>query len=175
MPQLVIITGPLAVGKNTVADRLTRRLTGRGHTVVVADVDDVAAMVGPPGAGVAGLWLAAHEAHGALVGQWLRTDVDYVVAIGPFWTPQERAALTRNLPEEAATLWIVIEASVAVTLPRAQADPGRVLSRDPTFHHSVHRRFREHLPMIPADAIFDSEQLDADRIATAIAERLGVG
>ena len=70
MPQLVILTGPIAAGKNTVADGLTRLLTGRGRSVVVADVDDVAAMVGPPGAGAAGLWFAAHEAHGALVGQW---------------------------------------------------------------------------------------------------------
>src|SRR5690242_14160277 len=100
MPELVILTGPIAAGKNTVADRLTHRLTLRGHTVVVADVDEVAAMVGPPGAGKAGLWFVAHEAHGALVGQWLRSNVDYVVAVGPFWTAEEQAALTRTLPDD---------------------------------------------------------------------------
>lgn len=36
---------PIAAGKNTVADRLARHPTRRGRTVVVADVDDVAAMV----------------------------------------------------------------------------------------------------------------------------------
>src|SRR5690606_30739787 len=77
-------------GKNTVADRLTQCLTRHGHTVVIADVDDVAAMVGAPGAAAAGRWFAAHQAHGALVGQWMRSDVDYVVAVGPFWTPEER-------------------------------------------------------------------------------------
>ena len=68
MPQLVILTGPIAAGKNTVADKLAQHLTGWGKTVVVADVDDVAAMVAAPGAAEAGLWFAAHEAHGALVG-----------------------------------------------------------------------------------------------------------
>jgi len=90
----VIITGPLAAGKNTVAGKLTETLTGHGRTVVVADVDDVAAMVGWPGAGKAGLWFAAHEAHGALVGQWMRSNVEYVVAVGPFFSAEQRAALS---------------------------------------------------------------------------------
>jgi hypothetical protein len=175
MPELVILTGPIAAGKNSVADQLTQRLTGRGHTVVVADVDEVAAMVGAPGAGEAGLWFAAHEAHGALVGQWMRSNVDFVVAVGPFWTAQEQAALTRNLPADVATLWVVIDAPVSVTLPRAQADAGRGLSRDPAFHHSAHRRFRKLLPTIPADRTFDSEGLDAGQIAGAIAHALGCG
>lgn len=169
MPQLLILTGPIAAGKNTVADRLTERLTGLGHTVVVIDVDDVAAMVAAPGAGRAGLWFAAHEAHGALVGAWLRSNVDYVIAVGPFWTPEEQAALTRTVPDGVDTRWVVIDAPVSVTLPRAQADPGRGLSRDPEFHRRAHERFRKLQPMIPADHTFDSEKLSAEQIAATLA------
>jgi adenylylsulfate kinase-like enzyme len=50
VPKLVILTGPIAAGKNTVANALARRLTDRGGTVVVVDIDDVAAMVATPGA-----------------------------------------------------------------------------------------------------------------------------
>jgi adenylylsulfate kinase-like enzyme len=110
VPKLVILTGPIAAGKNTVADALARRLTGQGRTVVVVDVDDVAAMVATPGATQAGLWFAAHEAHGALVGQWMRSSVEYVVVVGPIYTAEEQAALTRALPDEAAALWVVIDA-----------------------------------------------------------------
>lgn len=172
MPQLVIITGPIAAGKNTVADKLTERLTGQGHTVVIADVDDIAAMVGPPGAGRAGLWFAAHEAHGALVGQWMRTRLDYVVVVGPFHTAEEQAALTRWLPEDADMLWVVIDCSVAVTFARAQADPTRGLSRESGFHHRAHQRFRGLLPGIPADLTFNSEELGAEQIAAEIAQTL---
>lgn len=175
MSRLLVLTGPIAAGKNTVAARLTDLLTAAGRTVVVADVDDVAAMVGPPGAGYVGLWFAAHEAHGALVGRWLRTKVDHVIAVGPFWTTEERAALTADLPDGLDTLWVVVDAPVEVTLPRAQADPGRVLSRDPGFHTRAHRRFRDLQPTIPADLTFDSVELSADEIAKAIAERLGAG
>src|SRR5919112_5260915 len=140
MPRLVILTGPIAAGKNAVADKLVERLTGCGETVVLADVDDVAGMVAAPGAAEAGLWFAADEAHGALVGQWMRSSVDYVVVVGPIYTAEEQAALTRTLPEDATALWIVIDATVSVTLARAQADPRRRLSRDPDFHHAAHRR-----------------------------------
>jgi hypothetical protein len=174
MPELVILTGPIAAGKNTVADKFAECLTGCGKTVVVVDVDDVAAMVARPGAAEAGLWFAAHEAHGALVGQWMRSSVEYVVAVGPIYTAEEQAALTRALPDEAALLWVVIDAPVSVTFTRAQADPQRGLSRDPEFHHAAHRRFRELLPVIPADRVFDSQEMDAEQIAAAIAVTMGV-
>jgi thymidylate kinase len=174
VPQLVIVTGPIAAGKNTVADRLAQRLTGRGHTVVVADVDDVAATVRGPGAAETGLWFAAHEAHGALVGQWMRSGVDYVVAVGPIYTAEEQSALTRALPGGAVPLWVVIDAAVSVTLARARADQRRGLSRDPAFHHRAHRRFRELLPRIPADLTLDSVRLDAEQIAAVIMDRLGM-
>ena len=174
MPQLVILTGPIAAGKNTVADKLAHHLTGCGKTVVVADVDDVAAMVSAPGAAEAGLWFAAHQAHGALVGQWMRSSVEYVVVVGPIYTAEERAVLIDTVPDDAAVLWVVIDAPMSVTLARAQADPGRGLSRDPEFHHAAHRRFRELLPAIPADHAFSSEELDAAQIAAAIAAAMGV-
>jgi hypothetical protein len=174
MPQLVVLTGPIAAGKNTVAGRLAQLLTAHGRTVVVADVDDVAAMVGAPGAARAGLWFAAHEAHGALVGQWMRSAVDYVVVVGPIFSLDEQAALARTLPDDATTVWVIVDASVATTLARAQADPERGSSRDPEFHRAAHRRFRELLPLIPADTVFDSEELSAERIAAAIADMLDV-
>jgi hypothetical protein len=94
--------------------------------------------------------------------------VDYVVAVGPIYTAEEQTALTRDLPDEAAVLWVVIDAAVTVTLARAQADPGRGLSREARFHHAAHRRFRQLLPAIPADVAFNSEELNAEQIATAI-------
>ena len=170
-----MITGPVAAGKNTVAESLARRLTEGSRTVVVADVDDVAAMVGTPGAAAAGLCFAAHEAHGALVGQWMRSAVDVVIAVGPVYSDEEQAAFTRTLPDGAAVRWAVIDAPVSVTLARAQADPSRGLSRDPDFHHSAHARFRELLPGIPAGLTFDTTALSADEIAGAIAETLWSG
>jgi adenylylsulfate kinase-like enzyme len=121
--QLVVITGPIAAGKNTVASLIADGLTALDRSAVLVDVDDVAAMVAGPGAAAAGLWFAAHQAHGALVGKWMQAAVDVVIAMGPIYTPREQAALLESRPEASAEHWVVINAPVAVTLARAQADP----------------------------------------------------
>jgi hypothetical protein len=174
MAQLVVITGPIAAGKNTVAALIADGLTALGHSAVLVDVDVVAAMVADPGAAAAGLWFAAHQAHGALVGTWMRTAVDVVIAAGPIYTPREQAALLAPLPEASAVHWVVIDAPVAVTFARAQADPGRGLSREPEFHAEAHRRFRQLLPGIPAAQTFDSARMSAQRIASAVLDAIGV-
>ncbi|WP_150307781.1 ATP-binding protein [Planctomonas psychrotolerans] len=173
MPRLIVLTGPMAAGKNATADALAHLLVSRGRTVVVADVDEVAAMVAEPGAASAGLWFAAHEAHGALVGRWLRSAVDYVVVVGPIYSPEEQAALTDQLPPGTVPLWVVIDAPVEVTLARAQVQPGRGRSREPDFHAAAHARFRALLPHIPAARRFDSTERSADEIASAVADLAG--
>jgi thymidylate kinase len=174
MAQLVVITGPIAAGKNTVASLIADGLAVLSRSAVLVDLDDVAAMVAGPGAAVAGLWFAAHQAHGALVGKWMQTAVDVVIAVGPIYTSREQAALLEPLPEASAVHWVVIDAPVAVTLARAQAEPGRGPSREPEFHRAAHQRFRQLLHKIPAAQTFDSERMSAEQIASAVLDAIGV-
>ncbi|WIB64902.1 AAA family ATPase [Curtobacterium sp. MCBD17_040] len=167
MPDLLVVTGPLAVGKDTTADALARLLRARGRTVVVVDVDDVAAMVAG-GAADSGLWAAAHEAHGALVASWMRSAVDVVIAVGPVFSAEEREALTRPLPPGVTPTWVVLDAPVEVTLGRAAADATRGRSRVAAFHHEAHRRFRGLLPSIPADVLIDTSVRRPDDIAVTV-------
>ncbi|HEY9294391.1 MAG TPA: hypothetical protein VIP98_24175 [Microlunatus sp.] len=168
MPTLLTITGPIAAGKNTIADLLAESLVRSGRTVVIADVDDVADMVGPPGAGAAGLWFDAHRAHGALVGSWMRSAVDVVITVGPIYTPDEQDALYQQLPPDTVPLRILIDAPLSATWQRVTANPDRGLSRQREFHQSAHARYRSLKPGIPADLSFDSGDRSATDIATAI-------
>jgi thymidylate kinase len=170
--RLVVITGPIAAGKNTVASLMAQAVAGQGRSAVLVDVDDIAAMVAAPGAAAAGLWFAAHQAHGALVGKWMQTAVDVVIAVGPIYAPSEQDALLEPLPEASVVHWVVIDAPVAVTLARAQAEPGRGRSREPQFHRAAHQRFRELLPAIPAAQTFDSERMSAEQIAAAVLDAI---
>ncbi len=172
MPELVILVGNIAAGKNTTASNLAAALTARGRTSVIADVDDVAAMVTPPGAASIGHWFTAHEAHGALVGQWMRSSIDYIIVVGPIHSADEQEALMRFLPEDASALWVVVHAPVSVTLPRAQADATRGMSQDPDFHLAAHARFIERLPGIPADLRLDSSKSSPAEISAAIERML---
>ena len=95
-------------------------------------------------------------------------------AVGPIYTPREQAALLEPLPEASEVHWVVIDAPVAVTLARAQSDPGRGLSRDPEFHDHAYQRFRRLLPQIPAAQTFNSAQMSAEQIAGAVLDAIGV-
>lgn len=165
---LVVVTGPIAAGKNTVASALADLVAASGRTAVVADVDDVAAMVAGRGAAASGLWSAAHRVHGAAVAAWLRTGVDVVIAVRPVYSAGEQAALLDPLPPGRAVHWVVVDAPVSVTFARAVADPGRGLSRDRDFHLERHARFRALVAGIPAHQTFDSSSTGAEGIAAAV-------
>lgn len=172
VPRFVAFTGPIAAGKNAAAAALAARVVERGWTVVLVDLDEVAAMVGPPGAAAAGLWSAAHRAHGALVAEWMRSDADLVVSVGPIYTAAEQAALTDALPTSTRLVRVLVEAPVDVTLARAQADPGRGRSREPDFHRAAHARYRRLRAGIPYDLLFDSSVTGAEEIARATEQAL---
>lgn len=175
MPILVTITGPIASGKNTVAAHLAEHWSSEGSTVVVADVDDVAAMVAGPGAAASNVWFAAHEAHGALVAQWMLTDVEVVISVGPIYTQAEQDALLRPLPPEARPWRVLIDAPLSATWERVRADERRGLSRQRDFHVAAHARFRSLMPGIPADLVFNSGDTSASNIAAGIFQAIDAG
>jgi hypothetical protein len=148
-------------------------------TVVIADLDDVAAMVtGPmvagPGAAPSDLWFAAHEAHGALVAQWMVSDVNVVISVGPIYTPAEQEALYGPLPPETRPCRVLMDAPLSATWERARADESRGLSRQHDFHLAAHARFRSLMPGIPADLVFNSDEISPDDIADAILRAIEV-
>lgn len=137
-------------------------------SVVVADLDDVADMVAGPGAGARGLWFAAHEAHGALVAGWMNSEVDVVIAVGPVYTPGEQQALFRNIPAGVRVCRVLIDASITATWERVTNDHRPGMSGQRAFHEQIHNRYRSLRPLIPADLVFESDQMTAADIASEI-------
>lgn len=177
--QLVVVNGPIASGKSTTAAALAAAAAARGRTAAVLDVDDVAEAVATPGAGASGLWLSAHHAHGALVVRWLRTPLDVVVAVGPFHSPAERAALLDELPPGTAAHWVLLDTPVETTLERAQADPTRGISREEAFHRERHERYRRlvaeaaDVPQVGAAQVFDTSSTSTGEVVAAVVRALG--
>ncbi|HEY8591127.1 MAG TPA: hypothetical protein VIL55_16390 [Naasia sp.] len=176
MPRLVVITGPIGAGKSTVSSLLAERLLGDGLTVVVADVDDVAAMAHTPAGGEPATWEAAHRAHSALVRHWLTEGVDVVIAHGPIYTAMETAALLDGLPPATDVLKVLVSVDYDVALHRVAADTSRGLSRDPGFLRATHDRFARVIGEFgEVDLEFDTAATApgsvVDRIADALAGR----
>lgn len=172
MARLVVIVGPIAAGKSTVARLLSERLVAAGLTVATPDVDDVVLMGAGPPTAFDEMWDRGRRVHGAVVAAWLRSGVDVVVAHGPAYTAVETAALMADVPPGTPTMRVLLLVPYQVALDRVTADPdpGRVLSRDPDLLRATHERFADLLPTIaPCDHTFATEHLSADEVADAIA------
>lgn len=171
-PTLVVIVGPIAAGKSTVAAALGVELRRTGRRVAVLDLDDVVDTIG----GFADL--APEDFHrtqvvfGQLVRSWLDQGVD-VIAHGPFVSVQEDDTLLHALPEGIQLRRVLLTATLPVAFQRVAADPGRMLARFPEVLEATYARFDELRPaMRPSEWSFDTTVLSAEQIVRQLAESL---
>ena len=161
-PVLVVIVGPIAAGKSTLAAEVGRRLQERGESVAVVGLDTVAAMALPNMD-----WSWAHEVHGHLVGAWLATPVRTVIAEGPS-SPAELEQLLRCVSSDVDVLTVILVTPYDVALRRALQDPDRGLSKDPSFLKADHDRFEDGRPDLPCELALDG----AGATTRALAQRV---
>ncbi len=145
----MVIVGPIAAGKSALAAEVGRRLRERGESVAVVGLDSVAEMALPS---LDRSW--PHEVHGHLVGAWLATPVRTVIAEGPS-SPAELEQLMRCIATDVDVLTVVLVTPYDVALRRALQDPGRGLSKDPSFLKADHDRFEDGLPDLACDLLLD--------------------
>lgn len=167
MRRLVLIIGPIASGKSTLAETLAGMLRGSGEAVVVVGLDTVAEMALPTLAD----WSWAHEVHGQLVGAWLEKPISTVIAEGPE-TPEEIEQIMRHVGPEVRVQKVLIKASYETALARAVSDPSRGLSKDPEFLRQMYQRFEGARADIAHDLEFDTEELSSHDIAQRVIEGL---
>jgi energy-coupling factor transporter ATP-binding protein EcfA2 len=163
----VLIVGPIASGKSTLANTLADKLRSDGHAVVVVGLDTVAEMALPTLAD----WTWAHEVHGQLVGAWLEKPIHTVIAEGPE-TPGEIEQIMRHVGPDVSVQKVLITTSYEAALARAVSDPTRGISKDPEFLRRMYRRFEQLRRDIVHDVQFDTEELSSDDIAELVIEGL---
>ena len=172
MTQLVVITGPIASGKSVVSIALADRLNAAGLSVAVADLDDTVTTMDASSEEFELTWDRAREVHSYLVGQWLSSGVDAVIAHGPFYSVSETSALLRQVPAGIAVRRVMLLATYEVALKRVTGDSSRGLSKDSTFLRSTYERFLQLLPDIEiCEWTFNSTTSVGD-IVTTITEAL---
>jgi hypothetical protein len=175
VPELIVIVGPIASGKTTIAAGLARRLRSPNRPVAVLDLDDVVDTIG----GFAGLraerFRQAQLVHGQLVGAWLGQGVD-VIAHGPFFQREEDEALLHAVPPATGVTLrrVQLLCTYEAALARTTSDDDRILSKDPVLLRRTYDRIESLLPTLPAsDWTFDTTALSASDIVDALAAELG--
>ena len=171
LASLVVVVGPIASGKSSVATRAAELLLARGMRSAVVDLDDVAECLIAPPAEWESTWRRARQVHDELVAAFRRSGVDHVIAHGSFFYADEPAAASGVRADDA--LRVLLSVPYEVALERAKQDPDRGISKDPNFLRWTHERFAERAPSLPAFELrFDTTVTSAEEIAEAIVTRL---
>lgn len=165
---LVVIAGPQASGKSTLAAALSAELRRQGERVALVELDQIAAMALPTLPG----WDTAHQIFESVTGLWARSELTCVIAEGSGGT-EEVSRLLRQAPPGSVTVTVVTTASFEVAFSRAQADPTRGISRQHDFLSRVYGAWADELGRLDADVVIDTDILAIDqaveRVQSAIA------
>ena len=170
MGTLVVITGPIASGKSTVAAALGARLAEDGKSVAAVDLDDLVTSTTAPLSEFDRIWTRAREVHGSLVAAWLSTGMDAVIAHGPIVTVEDEQLLVRQCPDVTPRR-AMLRTPFAVAAERVAADNSRAASQDLAFLRSTYDDFERLTPSLgPSDWDFDTSTTTVE----AIVERLAL-
>jgi predicted kinase len=168
---VIVITGPIASGKSTVARLLAQELVGRNVRVAVIDLDILEDMLIADGsASDADTWDLARHAASTLASTFLSDGIAVVIADGSFNQAGDRAAFERHLDPGVGPLYVTLTVSYEEALRRAQGDPTRGVSRDPGFlgsYFAAEARASANRPT--TDIVIETESTSANTAAATIA------
>jgi shikimate kinase len=171
---LIVLNGPVGVGKSTVARASAERLRRERRGTAVIDLDVVYGMARQSeGFGDVATWRAARSAAPAMATAFFDAGLDVVIVEGGFDSVEELADVTARVPVEVRTLVVTLEASFATVWQRVSTDPdpGRVASRHEPFLQQLHDQFRDALPSLAsAGVVLNAERRTPEELASAVSE-----
>jgi hypothetical protein len=156
MASLLVITGPIASGKSSIAQSLGHRLRQTRRSVVVLDFDDLVDTVGGFQGITSERFNQTLTVYGQLIGAWLSVGLD-VIAHVPAFSKVELDAVLHAVPTGTNVRRALLFTTYEVALERVAADPARTLSRDPELLRRAFERFEALVPHgIQPDWTFDT-------------------
>ena len=168
---VIVITGPIASGKSTVARELQRELARVDTRSAVIDLDHLAEALAADGSrSDDSTWTRARREAATRANAFEDDGVAVVIADGSFNTPVDRAALEKDLHVTSAQLYVTLRVSFEEALRRAQTDPTRGRSRDRRFLGAYFAGRRDVLAAVSeTDLVIDTEVTTATEAARTIA------
>ncbi|MPZ12607.1 MAG: hypothetical protein GEU89_20705 [Kiloniellaceae bacterium] len=166
--QLVVVTGPIASGKTTVAFRLAALARERGARAAAIDIDLVVEMImGKDWARVS----VAREITSGIAETLFADGVEFVFVAGTSLSYGERDQLLRGFAIQPPAIFVLLRVSLEESIQRAQADPERVSTKDPAVVAKHYERI--HWDEVPQQDIdIDTDGLSLDEVVAAVAEQV---
>ena len=172
METLIVINGPIAAGKSTVAQALGRQFRNAGRATAAVDLDELYLMMSAKPMGDPRVWRRARRAAAALTDCFFASGIQIVVVEGAFWDESERAPFVDALRWRGSPLFVTLLVSYDVAYRRVQGDSERSLSRSPDFLRRNNEEFAARLDRLRAtDLVLDSDVQTPQQIVTTILSR----
>jgi chloramphenicol 3-O-phosphotransferase len=176
-PLLVVINGPIGVGKTTVSIALAGLLEGQGRRAAAIDIDELWAMVDhqKPRKGGVLQWSLSRRGAAVLADEFFADGVDVVIVNGPFYQREERDQLLERLRTRVDVRYVTLTVPFEEALRRTQADPDsrRDASREREWLGKHHERAAMSFPPLrETDLIVDTSALTREDVAAAIVRSL---
>ena len=168
---VIVICGPIASGKSTVARALAQLLERQGLGAATIDLDLVYEMLQTDGSAKSSraTWCRARRAAAGLTDVLLREGVDVVIAEGDFLTSEERADYVDALASDDQPRFVTMRVLVDIALDRVQGDASRSLSRDPDFLRRHYEQVDGAMRTRPeTDLVIDASSVGIQDAASAI-------
>ena len=162
---VVLLVGPQASGKSTVARSLVEALRERDERAALIELDAIAGMALP----TLPSWDVAADVFATVIGEWARSDLTCVVAEG-IASRSEIDLVSARVPEPAAIMTIALTTPLGTAVPRALADPTRGISRDERWLSDRYDEWRRERALIDEDLALDMGSLSVQEgVARAVA------
>lgn len=155
---LVLLVGPQASGKSTVARALSEELRREGERVALVELDQIAEMALP----TLPSWDTAARIFAMVAGAWARADLTCVIAEG-ISSQDEVSILLDQVPMAAVMITVAMTTPFEAALPRAQADPTRRASRDRDWLAERYQEWSLEKARIAADVLLDASGMSLDQ------------
>ena len=172
-PRLLLLTGPVGVGKSTSAQAAARHLRAGGLAVACVDLDQLYCMVRQSeGFGDPSTWRLARQTAALLAESFFNRVADVVIVEGGFLTQAELDDLTDALRSRPKLKFVSLHGSYETVHARVMADtdPGRVASKVPAILRGLYAEYQQALPfLLKATTCVQLDHLDPTRVGWELA------
>jgi shikimate kinase len=170
---LVVITGPVGVGKSTAANVSARQLRATGLSVACVDLDQLYCMARQQdGFDDEGTWRIARQTAAHLCDHFFQCVASVVIVEGGFLKKEEQDELVDGLNAKPHIHFITLHASYETVQTRvmADADPGRVASKIPSILRRLYTEYEAALPFLRnASNFLQVDTHDVEQVGEQIA------
>ena len=172
-PLAIVIAGPIASGKSSLAIAIARAVEEKGLRAATIDLDLLYEMLEHTRSLKSHplVWSSARRMAGALTAALVDEGINIVIAEGDFLDERGRGELVSMLPTGVRARFVTLTVPLEIALVRVEQDPTRGISRDRSFLARHYDELADALQRRPeGDLCLDTSEVTLQQAAQSVVE-----